>query len=85
MNSKAEYTAIGTLTRSVERGSTLDNIEELEKFFLKHHIECRIHGSRVYAIEVPKQRTEEAMRLLKRSEFKDRIIFLSKMNLMQKL
>jgi hypothetical protein len=72
VNSDTEYKIIGTCA---PRDPVINRIEELLR---NHNIVCYTHGSRALAITVPSHSAEEALQLLKRSEFSERIVFWPK-------
>ncbi len=66
MSKDIEWVNIATFDRELDT-------ERMEKLLLANGILPGIHGSRCYAIAVPKERVEEAVRILKQSEFKDKM------------
>jgi hypothetical protein len=67
MNKNNENEIIATFSPSA-----LD-VQRVDELFMAHRIEYYIHGSRVYAISVPSRSVSDAVKLLRQSEFVDKI------------
>ncbi len=72
MNSNTDNEIIATFSPSALA------VEQIDDLFIKHRIEHYIHGSRVYAITVPRRHAKEAVKLLRQSEFRDRVTICAK-------
>jgi hypothetical protein len=68
MTAEVEYKIIGCFTPKERRNADPEHVcDRIYEFLKQNNIDCRIHGSRVWAITVPPEKADEAAKLLKKS------------------
>jgi hypothetical protein len=68
MTAEVECKKIACFTPKERRNADPEHVcDRIYEFLKQHHIDCFIHGSRIWAITVPPEKADEAVKLLKKS------------------